>query len=79
MINANVSTVGKKKNTAGQAEAWVRVFHSMYAVEIAVSSAHTDGKQVVHKTPVGYAVLRSLTTGRRENICILVPGVVKFV
>ena len=50
MINVSVSTVGKKKNTAGQAEAWVRVFHSMYAVEIAVSSALTDGKQVVHKT-----------------------------
>ena len=65
MINVSVSTVGKKKNTAGQAEAWVRVFHSMYAVEIAVSSALTDGKQVVHKTSAWYAVLRLIMTGRR--------------
>ena len=80
MINASVSTVGKKKNTAGQAEAWGQVFHSMYAVEIAVSSAHTVGKQKAVMMPAGYAVLRSLMTGRRQtNICTFVPVAEKIV
>ena len=63
MISANVSTVGKKKNTTGQAEALVRVFHSMYAVEIAVSSVHTAGKQKTVRMSARYAVLRLTMTG----------------
>ena len=79
MINASVSTVGKKKHTAGQAEAWDLVFHSMYFAEIAVSSVHIAGKQKAVRMSAGDVVLELTMIGATilDSVPAAKPGMIQ--